>query len=277
MRFFVFLFLQTLVFFAAAQSIDVGISLGGSNYSGDLTPNAIAAIKQTGLAGGIHLRYDFSNAVAFKLQYMRLSVKGDDSYGKQDWYRLRNASFYSAINEVSLLGQANIMGLFYEEPRVMNFYLTLGASYFNFNPKRKYNGQVLELRELGTEGQGLPGYKDLYDLSAFALTMGMGVRYFLNSNLALTVEYITRKTRTDFLDDVSGNYIGYDIIKNARGDIAAEIANKYMIPNGSQRANEIDKDWFHSLMLTASWHFGADFRQKKIRFRKRGINCPSVK
>ena len=251
MRFFVFLFLQSLVFFAAAQSIDVGISLGGSNYSGDLTPNAIAAIKQTGLAGGIHLRYDFSNAIAFKLQYMRLSVKGDDSYGKQDWYRLRNASFYSAINEVSLLGQANIMGLFYEEPRVMNFYLTLGASYFNFNPKRKYN--------------------------AFALTMGMGVRYFLNSNLALTVEYITRKTRTDFLDDVSGNYIGYDIIKNARGDIAAEIANKYMIPNGSQRANEIDKDWFHSLMLTASWHFGADFRQKKIRFRKRGINCPSVK
>ncbi|MBK9377001.1 MAG: hypothetical protein IPM86_01415 [Saprospiraceae bacterium] len=93
MRFFVFLFLQSLVFFAAAQSIDVGISLGGSNYSGDLTPNAIAAIKQTGLAGGIHLRYDFSNAIAFKLQYMRLSVKGDDSYGKQDWYRLRNASF----------------------------------------------------------------------------------------------------------------------------------------------------------------------------------------
>ena len=59
-----------------------------------------------------------------------------------------------------------------------------------------------------------------------------------------------------------------------KGLIAAEFGNKVIFAGGLKRAEFNNKDWYNSLSLCLSYHFGADISFKKIRFKKQGINCP---
>jgi hypothetical protein len=56
------------------------------------------------------------------------------------------------------------MGFFSEIPKRHNYYLSMGAIFFKFNPKGKYLNEWLELQPIGTEGQGLPGYDAPYTI-----------------------------------------------------------------------------------------------------------------
>lgn len=108
----------------------------------------------------------------------------------------------------------------------MESFLALGVSYFKFNPKANYNNQWVELKPLGTEGQGMPGYPEPYNLNSRALTFGFGNRFFLSSNISLTLEFLWRQTKTDYLDDASTNYVDYEALKQNNGLLAAELGNK---------------------------------------------------
>ncbi|MBK8245465.1 MAG: outer membrane beta-barrel protein [Saprospiraceae bacterium] len=270
----ILLFLMLAQFKSFSQSIDLGLLMGGSNYSGDLTYTARDVLRQTKLAIGLHFRYDFSNMISFKLQGMRLAVAADDKISTQDWQQRRNLNFMSTIYNLDLLGQINLMGFFYPDPKRFNVYLTGGLSFFHFNPKGNYLGTWYDLQPLGTEGQGIPGYKAPYNLNSLALTMGLGVRYFLTSNISVGLEYLTRQTKTDYLDDVSGDYVDVDLLTKYNGPIAAALGNKINAPGGSQKANPLDRDWFQTLGIAVNYHFGAEFKGKGIRFTKRGVNCP---
>ena len=54
----ILLFLMLAQFKSFSQSIDLGLLMGGSNYSGDLTYTARDVLRQTKLAIGLHFRYD---------------------------------------------------------------------------------------------------------------------------------------------------------------------------------------------------------------------------
>jgi hypothetical protein len=75
-------------------------------------------------------------------------------------------------------------------------------------------GSWVDLRPLGTEGQ----YSNLattdvnygvkpYSLLQMAIPFGFGARFRLNEVWDLSVDYGIRYTFTDYLDDVSGNYV----------------------------------------------------------------------
>ena len=272
--FYIFIFNLLCCFRAEAQSVAVGLSLGVGNYSGDLTESVANVVKQSHPAGGIHLRYDFSNMISLLAQYSYLNVSADDKLAKAQWQQDRGLNFKSVIHEFCILGQLNIMGFFTEIPMRNNFYLTSGIGFFRFNPKALYQGNWIELKPLGTEGQGLAGMPDPYKLSAISLAFGFGHRYFLSSNLSIAIEYLTRQTRTDYLDDASTNYVDYETLKAERGEIAAELGNKIRAPHGWKRAEFNNRDWYNSLMFTVAYHFGADVSFKGIRIKKQGINCP---
>lgn len=92
------------------------------------------------------------------------------------------------------------------------------------NPPRYYEleqaGEWVSLRELGTEGQFFDGetrneYRDLYEKELpqpysriqIVLPVGIGARYKLTNNLDVSLDFGYRHTFTDYLDDVSGEYV----------------------------------------------------------------------
>ena len=261
----------------SAQSLDIGLSLAGSNYSGDLTENSIIAIKQTNLGIGPNVRYELNDYLAVKVQYLYMVVEGSDLKSKREWQIQRTLQFRTAIHNVDILGQINLSGILFQQKKRWNPYLTLGLSYFNFNPKAKYQDQWVELKPLGTEGQGMKGYAEPYKLNSKALTFGFGGRYFFSPNLSLTVEFLWRQTNTDYLDDASTNYVDYDELKAQNGLLAAELGNKIKATGGSQRANSSDNDWIQSGSIGISYHFNSPFKGDSDRFKKKAISCPKFR
>ena len=104
-------------------------------------------------------------------------------------------------------------------------YLLGGISVFNFNPEVEYNGQIIDLHALGTEGQGLEGYPAPYNKTQIAIPYGAGVRFEIKKRSAIQIEITGRKTFTDHLDDVGGNYVDYQRLLEEKGPLAAELSN----------------------------------------------------
>jgi hypothetical protein len=93
-------------------------------------------------------------------------------------------------------------------------YVVAGIGAFKFNPQAQYtdtNGdkEWVELKPLRTEGQGMPNHTDRkeYALTQINIPYGFGIKYFVNDRLHLSFEIISRMTFTDYIDDVSTNYI----------------------------------------------------------------------
>ena len=110
----------------------------------------------------------------------------------------------------------------------LNFtpYVTFGAGIFNYDPYAYLADEKYFLRPLGTEGQGSPLYPDRKQYSAMAISvpLGVGVKYSLNERLNIGFEVLHRFTNTDYLDDVSTNYVDQTALLNARGQTAVDFA-----------------------------------------------------
>ncbi len=73
------------------------------------------------------------------------------------------------------------------------------------------NGEWVDLKPLRTEGQGLIPGREEYKLTQLNIPMGIGVKYFLTETFHVSSEVLHRKTFTDYIDDVSTNYVDPDI------------------------------------------------------------------
>ena len=259
----------------SSQTMDVGFGFGGSNYSGDLTPTTSSVLKGSSWTGLVQSRMSISSSISFKIQYQFLNVSADDRDGNQSYQSFRDLRFRSSIHELALLGQLDPLVLLTKTARRNQIYLTAGYGFFAFKPLAEFQGKTYSLRELGTEGQGLKGYPDFYSLKSHALIMGFGYRYILSSKWSIGFEYLTRKTQTDYLDDLSTNYVDYDILKEQRGIASAELGNKNKIQHKSQRANPLDRDWYNSLTIMMAYNFS---KKKETltpyKKRKKNVSCP---
>ena len=87
-----------------------------------------------------------------------------------------------------------------------------------------------------------------------AIPFGGGIKWAINKKLSLNVEFNSRKTFTDWLDDVSGNYPDPEslFLVDENGSIASilsdrspEIGIEPIAVNGKQRGTSKDKDRFN--------------------------------
>ncbi len=87
-------------------------------------------------------------------------------------------------------------------------YLFGGVGFFHFNPRAKYNNEWVNLRNIGTEGQGLPQYpnRKKYFPVQVAIPLGIGIKYNYTRQISFSFEYGYRLTFTDYIDDVSKTY-----------------------------------------------------------------------
>ena len=104
-------------------------------------------------------------------------------------------------------------------------YLFIGVGGFYFNPKAKYDGKWYSLHKLHTEGQGMVATRSNYHLFQFCIPFGLGLRYQIDKSWGIGIEFGFRKTFTDYVDDVSTTYVDIQALRDAGGDVAAELAN----------------------------------------------------
>lgn len=267
-----------LPFCAISQDLDFGITGGIGLYSGDLSPKEFAIYPDDyGLAGGIFLRQRYSRFVGVRAGLTMTTVKGDERNNGVN--AARGLNFQSNITEFSLLGEIHLFHIGYARNKtVISPYVAFGLGLFAFNPKINFNGQIQELRPLTTEGQGLAGYPNRYNLTQFSIPFGGGVNIVINDRLTIGAEVILRSTLTDHLDDVSDAMIKYGDILTQRSELSARISNPLLDPANAEnleftysRGGKYN-DWYIIPALTLSWRIknSGKSKSKYSRF----MDCP---
>jgi opacity protein-like surface antigen len=253
-RFFLLIFI-TVPFFLQAQTLEVGVMAGLSSYQGDLAPsNLKTSFGKFHAAFGGFARYNINNYFTAKLGINYGTISGDDA----NEGRKRNLSFRSNILEFAVTGEWNILGYRpYALERVFSPYLFAGISVFNFNPRAQYEGEWVDLQPLGTEGQSMQGFEEKYNLVELSIPFGAGVKYAINDQWNLGIEFGFRKTFTDYLDDVSGDYVDEEQLIAGNGELSAALANRSGEPieGGTRRGNDSVSDWYIFTGISISYNF----------------------
>lgn len=258
---------------------ETGLSAGGMNCLTDLGGNKGPGryfikdlnVKNTKLCAAAYIHALYNNFLGGRIEFTVGQVTAYDSILKEDnsvaRYRYkRNLHFRSFIAELSLIGEwyflsPLIMQRLNREP-LLSPYLLAGVGVFHFNPEAKLNNNWVLLQPLHTEGQGFREYPERKNYSRTQLNfpVGMGIRYELSALFNVQVEVVHRILMTDYLDDVSTNYIDptlfnhyLDISKALRAnqlyDRRQEINPAMVSAAGQQRGDPSDKDAYFSVNI----------------------------
>lgn len=200
----------------------VGVDVGAATYHGDLNPrNNYTHSHWTSVRPslGANLTWRYSPRFSFRggVTYARLhgadQTKSNVSFNEGNVHSegaryTRNLSFFNNVIEL----KAEAMADLFENRRNLRSkvqwtpYAAVGVGLIYHNPMAEYKGEKYNLRKLGTEGQLLDGGKT-YSSFQFVVPMTVGIRYRINDAIDVALELGARMTFTDYLDDVSGNYV----------------------------------------------------------------------
>ena len=296
-------------------------SLNALNYYGDLAPNPgrlSTDISFTRPAFGLTVsqRLGPRYTVSAGLMYGTLTgsdfSSADPDDAKNGIYRYyRNLSFRNRIKELSVQASFDL----FENPYTYMArakwtpYAFAGLSIFHHNPQALAPattpdnqplveaGQWVNLRELGTEGQhanlessdanyGIKPYK----LIQMAIPMGIGVRFKLSEVVDLAGELGFRYLFTDYIDDVSRNYVDLGVLEsdlaralsyrsneltapdvaripvNARNGVTYNVIDGYGHEYPTNiRGNKSNKDIFTVTTIRLSYILGKTMHRAKFR------------
>ncbi len=259
MRDFLFISIFSLFCFTTAlsQSYEVRSVVGITYYQGDLSPLPVRfSFSQGHPAYGVSLSVKSNKYVSINSNFLKGTLSGTDEDASGLWRRRRNLNFTSYLYEFGVTSE------FYLNPFIkqldkfgVKVYYTTGINVFHFNPKTQLNGEWIALQPLGTEGQELAEYgnKSKYSLTQINIPFGMGINFNLSPNIVMGFEVVPRLTFTDYIDDVSGSYVNYDELLNARGLNAASLSNRtgeylesepVQVETGTGRGDPNDNDWY---------------------------------
>ncbi|MCB0477156.1 MAG: outer membrane beta-barrel protein [Crocinitomicaceae bacterium] len=239
---------------------ELGVMGGVMYYVGDLNPYHHFRDFEAGL--GLIYKYNITAHFAFRLTGLYGKLTGDDSKSTaSEFRRNRNLHFRSNILEIGAGFEINFF-----KYRLQDFkhpispYLIFQVAYFHMNPQASRNGNWTDLQPLGTEGQGSSQGGKRYSLHQIAFPIGLGLKFNIARGISLGVEYTFRFTFTDYLDDVSKNYVDPDILGAENGPDASYFSDRSLtksgpggVNTGSQRGDQATKDWYGFLGATLTF------------------------
>jgi Domain of unknown function (DUF6089) len=266
---------------------EVGLGLGPSFFVGDLGGTQGIGrpfikdlnLPLTKFSMGAYVSVYPAEWIGFRLAINRSVLEGADSIikdkGGDEYFRkLRNLSFRSTVLEAYFAAEISPTVFFeqYEDLKgKFRPYGVIGIGAFKFNPKTLYNDPSgrsywVELQPLHTEGQGFTEYPDRknYSLTQLEIPMGIGFKYYLKENMYVGLEVLHRKTFTDYIDDVSTNYIDpiyFDTyLTPKQATIARRVYYKEDLVDpttspflNEQRGDPTQNDAFFSTILRFGW------------------------
>jgi hypothetical protein len=298
-----------------------GIALNALNYYGDLAPKPSrfsTDISFTRPAVALSYSHRFGPRYAIMASFMYGTLKGADSESANPndannaFYRYqRNLSFRNRIKELSVVASFDLF------PNTMTYisrvkwtpFAFLGAAALLHNPQAlapdtDLNGNPLaeagkwvNLQALGTEGQNATlGEEDAnagikrYKKFQAAIPFGIGARFRLNEALDLSTELGFRYLFTDYIDDVSKNYVdlgvfGDNELAKAMSYRSNEVVDQnllvsritrtgqsYNLLDGygqehleNKRGNKNDKDIYMVTTIRLTYILGKTFNRAKFR------------
>ncbi len=218
----IFIFVLSISTFDAQYLWDFGVTVGGSNYLGDIGGVDRARrdfiydvkLRDTRYTAGAFIRRRISRSFNIKLAGYFSRIQGDDQftteYGPR---RARNLNFTNNIKELSLQTEFTLYsdndfggrGLYNPNFRV---YGLVGVGGFLHNPRGTYagdnpafQGMTVDLAPLRTEGQA-----EEYDRWGITVPLGFGFYFTYARKYRFGWELSYRMTFTDYLDDISSVY-----------------------------------------------------------------------
>ncbi|MBS1631571.1 MAG: hypothetical protein JST10_03250 [Bacteroidetes bacterium] len=290
----------------ANGKVEIGIGLGPSFFLGDLGGNRGVGrtfVKDvnmpfTKLMKGLHVNYYPTEWLGFRLAANLGQLEAFDSIitghgGDEEYRKSRNLDFRSKLSEAYIAAELyptvfleKYDGLLHK----LRPYGIFGIGLFHFKPQGLYtapNGSRswVDLKPLMLEGQGMAEYPDRkpYSLTQMEIPMGVGVKYYIKENMYVGFEILHRKTFTDYIDDVSTNYIDgslFDMyLSPSQAAIARQMAFKENLINPSvsrpyldeQRGNPNQNDAFFSGIIRFGWRLGGGIQDSRI---KKQLKCP---
>lgn len=262
---------------------DIGGNTGkGKSFVKDINPQNSRACT------GLYLHGLYNYKLGWRLELTAGSVSAFDSVLKNDQsmarYRYkRNLHFRSGIREIaaigewylfSLAGSSSMSNSYMANIRYSSFYVLGGIGWYWFEPKAQIGwrnnagiGSIspfawISLQPLRTEGQGSIQFpqRRVYPLHQLNIPIGIGWRWELSALINLHVEIVHRILFTDYLDDVSTDYVDqkiFDIYLDPYQATLAKILSdrrRELDPNAQAVANQLrgdptDKDAYFSFGL----------------------------
>lgn len=194
------------------QKIEIGAGLGIMNYTGDLTQQYKLRFSRP--AASAFFRYNISKPLTFRAEIAGGGVKADDRFSDDPQHQARNLSFKSRVMEGSLVAEYNFLD-YVEKRSAINWtpYLFGGLGYMLFNPSPKTGS---------------------YSTSGMVIPFGVGVKYQIKRPWSVGIEFGSRKTFTDSLDNL--------------GDTDGNL-------NPSAQGDPSTKDMYHYLRFSVSYTF----------------------
>lgn len=261
-KFFCCLFLTLCcsVFFSQQPNFwsrsELGLHVGQMYYIGELNP--YIPYNQSNNAFGLMYRLNKQTRMSYRINYTYGGLRADDASSRIDQHVNRNLNFQTNIHELS----AGIEFYFktYElgnKKYSETFYFILQGGLFYMNPKTNYGGQLVTLRELGTEGQlG----RSQYNRIQFCIPMGIGYKTSLGKFASLNIDVAIRKTFTDYIDDVgAANYTTLEDFANHNNpDLSYALSNRSLDGSRTERrGNPATKDWYVYSGITLAFKIGS--------------------
>ncbi|GCC50573.1 hypothetical protein SanaruYs_07880 [Chryseotalea sanaruensis] len=192
---------------------------GVTKYYGELVnPNSIGKVRPNIYAGAEYL---ILPRISARLDATWFQLSGSDAIADAS-RRSRNLSFFSNNFEIDFTGSVRIFADegTYAKRRPYNFYGLGGVGLLYFNPKTRYQGDIVALQPLQTEGVE-------YSKIQFVIPMGFGVTVKINPFINFALEGVLRKTFTDHLDDVSSfNYVDPATLLGGVDGLSAKLADR---------------------------------------------------
>jgi hypothetical protein len=298
----------------------IGLSVNALNYYGDLAPRpqrVSTDISFTRPGFGLTFVHRFGPRYSLQGHFMFGNLRGSDAESADEgdlnngvFRYQRNLSFRNRIKELSVVA---VFDLFENQSTYISRvkwtpYVYAGLAAFLSNPQAQAPatdlngnplaeaGEWINLKDLGTEGQhstldptdvnyGIKPYKSLN----LAIPFGIGVRFRINEVMDIWGDLGFRYTFTDYLDDVSQNYVDLDVLPSdlARamsyrtgelGPLSASYTytgrngNSYTVQPGyghehaeSLRGSKTDRDIYMVTSIRLTYILGATFHKAKFR------------
>ena len=173
--------------FVSAQTLEYGMSIGGSSYNGEVG-NAYN-LRNIRPGGSLFFRYNPHPQLSWRLSYSIMNLTASDSYYDNATATRRDAKFNKIINEASFVMEFNYL------------------SYRDADQKEVLKSRWTPYFFLGAGAMFYPTTVDEITRvkAAFVIPMGMGAKVFSGKRSNFGIDIGARKTFVDDLDGVNAD------------------------------------------------------------------------
>ena len=225
MRNLILLLFTCWSFWATAQyysyPFKIQIGVGGASYYGDLSEEFSTNTWGYNLALNTRSVLNPHFSAYTHLNLFRLSSQDQVDAVRNLYFRSDNIGFglgvYYSFTKYKVHS---------EYQGKVTPYIGVGIGGLFFNPKAQYKNDWYELQGLTTEGQN-------YSRFTWQAPFHIGLSYRISDWVTIGIEYSYYFTFTDYLDDVSGEYVDNQTLLGVSADLADRTFEGDNIPDNT--------------------------------------------